>query len=297
MKIAQTLQYLRRNERFGYYQDYCRSHDSQGPSIVGQYNTSDEAKQVAGDLSEYFGLNDQTYSSLPEALAKRKQALEDRGLLIMVSGIVKGNTHRPLDIEEFRGFALSDNHAPLIFINGRDSEAAKNFTLMHELAHIALGESGVSEYDPNNYSSHAIENWCDRVAAEILVPASSLHRTYAPTATIEENMEKLANRYKVSTLVILRRMKDLDFISEPNYKHRYQAERERLLKFLDSNSQKKRGGNYYKVKPSTVSKRFLYALTISTLAGKTLYRDALQLSNIKKIDTFNTLAKQIIESY
>jgi len=111
---------------------------------------------------------------MQDAFAKRREAIEQQGILVITSGIAKENTHRPLDLNEFRGFALSNEYAPLIFINSKDTDAARSFTLLHELAHIAIGKSGLS----NDLYEHQVEQWCNKVAAEVLIPKDSLQRNY-----------------------------------------------------------------------------------------------------------------------
>jgi Zn-dependent peptidase ImmA (M78 family) len=105
-------------------------------------------------------------STWETALTLQIEQIEESGVLVMRNGIVGANTHRPLSVEEFRGFALADKYAPLIFLNGADGKAAQMFTLAHELVHIWLGESGISNLSRTYTVAQRVEAFCNSVACK-----------------------------------------------------------------------------------------------------------------------------------
>ncbi|WP_243856452.1 MULTISPECIES: ImmA/IrrE family metallo-endopeptidase [Actinomyces] len=112
----------------------------------------------------------------------------------MVNGVVDADTHRRLDPAEFRGFALADDVAPLIFVNGADTKAAQIFTLVHELAHLWLGRSALSDADTDARGGQDEERWCNQVAAKALVPLNSLRDEWDGTYG-EDELDRLGRPF------------------------------------------------------------------------------------------------------
>jgi Zn-dependent peptidase ImmA (M78 family) len=164
------------------------------------------------------------------------------------------------------------------------------FTLAHELAHLWLGESGVSNTETGRLPEQQTERWCNAVAAELLMPMQMTQQSYQPKNALSDEIERLAKLFKVSNLVVLRRLFDADFIDKATLWQQYckELERIRLLK-----SRSGRGGDFYHTLTKRTGKRFATALLASTLEGHTLFRDAFQLLCVKSSSTFYSAAREL----
>jgi len=125
---------------------------------------------------------------------------------------------------------MADDLAPLVFINGADTKSAQMFTLAHELAHIWLGQSAVSDAQAVRVPEQKVERWCNQVAAELLVPLDRMQQEYNKAAHLLEEVSRLARRFKVSTLVILRRIHDAGGLTEEQFWKAYAAEVKRFAR-------------------------------------------------------------------
>src|SRR5690606_8058998 len=127
-----------------WYRNYALENSVAAHEFVGSATTTTAPTLVADQIRDMlsFDLTKRgMFSDSEDALRQLIDRIEAIGVLVMVNGIVGANTHRALNPQEFRGFALADPLAPLIFVNGADTKAAQIFTVIHELAHIWLGES------------------------------------------------------------------------------------------------------------------------------------------------------------
>jgi Zn-dependent peptidase ImmA (M78 family) len=280
-------------QRQEWYRDFAQLNREDPVAFVGSLTTRTSVTDAASTMRETltFGVDDRG-ATWGDALRLLNDRAEDAGVLVMVSGIVGSNTHRKLDPHEFRGFALVDRLAPLVFINGADTKAAQIFTVAHELAHLWLGETALSDADLVQTPATSLEQWCNRVAAEFLVPLADVAAEYAPDEPITDELERLARRFKVSTLVVLRRVHDAGRIGWDAYRDAYSAELDRILEILRERGTAG-GGDFYKTQPVRVSKRFARAVITSTLEGQTLHRDAFQMLGFKKLSTFRELAVRL----
>jgi Zn-dependent peptidase ImmA (M78 family)/transcriptional regulator with XRE-family HTH domain len=276
-------------QRQEWYRDYARIQQDPVVAFVGSLKVGIDVTNVAEQMNNVFSFSpSQRGSNWSEALSHLIDSADRLGVLVMVSGIVGSNTHRVLDPHEFRGFALSDALAPVIFINGADTKAAQIFTLAHELVHIGLGDSGVDDVDMSTQTNNVAERWCNAVAAEFLIPAVLLRDLNFDRNNLTEELQRAARKFKVSTLVVLRRLFDESFFTLAQFRKAYAEERDRILAILESRPSG--GGNFYNTQPLRVSKRFARAIIESTQEGYTLHRDAFQMLGFKKIKTFNEMA-------
>ena len=198
------------------------------------------------------------------------------------------NNRRRLDPQEFRGFALADPLAPLVFVNGADTKAAQMFTLAHELAHVWLGQSALSDAEALSVPDQATERWCNQIAAELLVPLAVLRDVAEAGGDLREHMDALARRFKVSTLVVLRRLHDAGWLTRDEFRSTYAEELARL-RALPARS----GGNFYLTLGARASKRFARALVVSTLEGRTSFTESFRLLGIRKQSTFEDVAHSL----
>lgn len=276
-------------QRQEWYRDYARLTGGTALSFVGSASRADDVVSTAAAIRTFLGFDLPARARMPtwaDALRSFIGQADDAGILVMCSGVVLNNPRRRLDPDEFRGFALSDSFAPVVFINGADTKAAQMFTLAHELAHLWVGQSAVSDSEPSWIPRNEVEQWCNRVAAELLVPLAVLKQERQPGEELPSAVTRLARRFKVSTLVILRRIHDAGGLTRDEFSQEYARELERL-----SSLPKGSGGNFYLTEAARVSKRLARALVVSTLEGQTLHRDAFHMLGIAKHSTFEHLAR------
>jgi len=111
----------------------------------------------------------QNKPSPKDAFTYLRSCAESVGIFVLLIGDL-GSYHTAINLEAFRGFAIADTIAPFVVINDRDSKAAWSFTLIHEMTHIWLGQTGIS----NSNNEKDVEQFCNDVASEFLLPTQEL---------------------------------------------------------------------------------------------------------------------------
>lgn len=280
-------------QRQDWYQNDARVTGQSPLPFVGSVTVRTPPTAAAQQLRQVLGFSVEARrvcATWTDALREFVEQADRIGVMVMISGVVLNNNTRHLDPQEFRGFALSDAWAPLVFINGADSKAAQMFTLAHELAHLWLGQTALSDTSADALPDNATEAWCNQVAAELLVPMETFRAELIADEAIEETLKRLARYFKVSSLVILRRLFDADRIDRNTFFAAYRAE---LARLREMEVRSTGGGDFYRTTASRVSRRFARALVESTLEGRTLFRDAFHMLGIAKTSTFNELGRSL----
>lgn len=280
--------------RQSWYRAYLRSIEAQPVDFIGSLSIEATVAEAERRIRARIGLDvgvRQAAESWEKALSNDMDSIEAAGVLVMRSGIVGSNTHRPLNVQEFRGFAIADQFAPLIFINGRDAKAGQMFTLMHELVHLWIGRTAISNLDKSLPAGDPAERFCNAVAAELLVPSAPFRERAAMEGPLTDAVvARLARAFKVSTLVILRRLRDIELLTWDRFRLMYEAAESR---YQEREAAGGGGGDFYNTQGVRVGHTFITAIVADTIAGNTTRRDAYKLLGIRKESTFISLAQRL----
>lgn len=276
-----------------WYRDHQLLNGEPPLPFVATATTATPPEETAARMQDILGWDAEARNhcrTWDEALTRIRHSAEAAGVLVMISGIVGSDTHRKLDPEEFRGFTLADPYAALVFVNGADSKAAQVFTLAHELAHLWAGETALSDIEPASVQNNAVEQWCNQVAVQVLVPMDEFRDQFNSAAEVRPQLQGLAQHFRVSTQVILGRLREAGALTWDNYWRELELERVRVAAIV---AERSGGGNYYNTKPVQVGRRFARALMASALEGQTSYSEAFRLLGLKKASTFDGLAERL----
>ncbi|GAB1254086.1 helix-turn-helix domain-containing protein [Desulfovibrio falkowii] len=190
--------------------------------FVGSYDPSSGVDTFVNAIREVLGVSFEDQQRQPaedKLLGYLRDLTHDAGIYVVLMGDV-GSHHSKIEPDEFRGISVADPIAPLVVINKYDAKPAMLFTLIHELAHIWMGASGVSNLNGlgANGNSSDVERFCNAVAAEFLVPEIQIRAAWKnPEGSLQQAVDELAKKFKVSGAVVGRRLLDAGIINRQEY--------------------------------------------------------------------------------
>jgi Zn-dependent peptidase ImmA (M78 family)/DNA-binding XRE family transcriptional regulator len=252
-----------------WYRDYARNQLLQPVAVVGSYGIQQGVETVVADIRAKLQIAPHPRrGTWEEYYRDLVQRIERLGILVMRQPSL-GHHTRPFNVDEFRGFALCDEFAPLIFINHADAPGARLFTLIHELCHIWIGQSGVSDAGANNHRDE--ERFCNAVAAELLVPTDEFKQLWRiDVEQWQQNLPDLEAHFHVSSWTLARKALTLQLISQPEYAAFIQAQNDAYK----AREKQEGGPTFYKTKKAQISELFSKAVVSEALNGKLILRDA-----------------------
>ena len=252
----------------------------------GDNSTIIEVAQLAKKLLGLEGDWYLKYSTHEKAYNFLREKLEDVGILVMQNGIVGFDTHRKLEINEFRAFMLYDDYAPLIFINGTDSVAGKIFSLMHEFVHILYQQDDIIS-ESNVADIKANERKMNQIAAEILIPQKVIEKKWMELQGKNEleRIDSISKTLKVSSYAVAVKLNEMNMIADS------------IVPVIASRSaniaRSTSGGDFYKSYYAKMSSTFLKSVVSQTESGNLSYTYAFKLLGGIKGNVYNQIRGEI----
>lgn len=258
-------------------QEFLRNEIDYTLDFIGRYNTDSDPMMVAKhicaelDIEPFF---QKDFKDIGKVIEYLRTQINNIGVFVFANGKIRSNNYRPLNIEEFRGFVLSDDKAPIIFVNQKDSKTGQVFTIIHELVHLFIGCDEIfTTVETDNYEFDKVEAFVNKVTAEILVPADIF------LAFKSQDIAMLAKQFYVSEYVIARRLLTLNQINKATY--------QAIIHTLDQNRQQstirkkeKNGGDYNNNIKFMMDKKFLGYIAQAINQHRISYTDAFGIMGV-----------------
>ena len=286
--LLSTIYSMQRRQNW--MRNYMIEYDVKPPIFVGMFSKSSAPiRKIADGMRTALGLEPEWFAKCPtweRAFSHLLESMDGAGVMRTVTGVVRSNTHHALDPDEFQGFALVDDHAPLVFVNGADYKDAQMFTVAHEIAHIFVGAEGVSALNRTLpiYDSPK-ERLCNKIAAEFLVPTDALDKFLSKN---DANSNDMSTHFKVSIIVAARRMLDTESMSQTDYDKFYTNYAKQ-----QQNVRKTKGGNYWNNVGYRTSSTFGKALVRAVMEDRLSYTAAYSLTDMRG-STFEKYAERMM---
>lgn len=173
--------------------------------FVGSLKTEDGVETAVRNIQSVVNFNLTRFracKTADEAFTYLRGRIESAGIFVLLVGDL-GSHHTAIPVETFRGFAIADPIAPFVIINGNDAKSARSFTVLHEVTHLWLGTTGVS----NTSIGSRIEQFCNDVAGELLLPAAELNELQAiqslPVAEAAAEIASFAMARRISRSMVV----------------------------------------------------------------------------------------------
>lgn len=263
-------------QRQNWLRDYLIDNENKPLHFVGKYSGNTNYLDIVTDIRKALHLDLEwasVFKSWEDALESLTEVIEEIGVVVVFNSMVGNNTHRPIKVDDCRGFVLVDEFAPFMFVNTADGKAAQLFTIAHELAHIWTGNSAGFDFRQLQPANNPIELLCNKVAAELLVPQESFNRVWQENPDIKY----IAKYFKVSTIVAARRAFDLSKITKESF---FQFYNDYIELIKTQKAKKSNGGDFYSSAKKRLSLSFAYYINQAVKADKLLYSDAYKLTSM-----------------
>lgn len=279
--------------------DFLKEEGENQLDFIGKYNSKTRVEEIAADIIKTLDIK--SIERNQDILKYWVDKIEQKRIFVSLSSNI--HSHLKIDIDEVKGFAISDKYAPFIFVNSADGKNSQLFTLIHELTHLWINASGVSSFDLIDFRNSEdmnkfdpIEVLCNRVTAEILMPKSSFASILKNYKTITSSViEKIAKEIRVSSFALSVRMLNLNIISELQFNQFRKVFKEKYDEYLEiqANKPKQKGGpSYYLLKIRKNSKAFTSYIYGYYKSGKITGYEANKLLDIK-VSNFKNLEKHL----